>query len=145
MHLCLSYICCCTNTMTKSYVVEPGFISAHTSTSQPSIQGIQGRTLRQDPGGWELKQRPWRDTSCCRVPHGLLSLTPYTHRVYLASVGSSHIGLGPPTSIVIQESSTELPTCVLNGGSFSSMSRFVTTDKKADNTASQCRVAVPRT
>jgi hypothetical protein len=64
--------------MTKSNLKKKEFLSVYTSTSQSTIEEIQGRTLREDSQGTEAETMRTSDNSI--AAHGLLSLLSYTIR-----------------------------------------------------------------
>lgn len=60
-------------------------------------------------GTWcqELVWRPWRTAACWHPPHGLFSLLSYTLQYHLPRNSAAHRELGPPTSNISQENTSQ--------------------------------------
>lgn len=53
----------------------------------------------QEPGGQELRQRPWSNAVYWLALPGSLSYFSYTPQVHLSRTGTIHSVFGPPTAI----------------------------------------------
>lgn len=85
------------------------------SQSQSIVEGSQGKNSSV-AGTWrrELKQRPWRNSTCCLAPCGSFSPGPPAWSC------TTHSGLAPPVSVINQENALQaFPTAQSDGGSFS--------------------------
>lgn len=87
----------------------------YTSQSQSIVEGSQGKNSSvAGTWRWELKQRPWRNSTCCLAPCGYFSLGPPAWSC------TTHSGLAPPVSNINQENALQaFPTAQSDGGSFS--------------------------
>lgn len=97
------------NTRTKSNLERKEFILAYSLRS--IVQGTQSRS----PECQELKQRPWRSAAYW-IAHLAVLYKPGPP----TQGGTAHSSLGPPTSIMNQETvPTDLPPGLPNGGTVS--------------------------
>ena len=66
--------------------------------------GIPEQQLKAGIWRQELMQRPWRNAAYWFVPYGFLNLLSYTPQGHLPNAGIAPSELGPPTSVINQDS-----------------------------------------
>jgi hypothetical protein len=87
----------CDKTLTKNNLRRKGLFSL-SPTPHPSPNEATAGTWRQ-----ELKQSPQRSAAYWLVPQGFLSLLSYTTQDHSPRSDTTHSGLGPPASVLNQE------------------------------------------
>ena len=103
--MCLSWCYdCCDETPWPKQLAEKTFYLAYSPSSQFNMKGYQDKNSSMVTETWrlELRQRPWRGAAYRHASHDLLSLFPYRTQDHQPRDGTTHSGLGPLPSLMVE-------------------------------------------